>query len=277
MAEATTKAQEAAPGAIVSAASGERVEPLIVPAEIETHSIAVKGKIQLIRITDQASLEEAADDRAEIKRRRKLAADFFAPICDAAHKVWKTAVAKRDEVLAPYDEADKAYSRAMGSYEQEQTRIREEEARRVREETERLQREEQARAAAERKRLEDQANESKLERAVQAEERGDTATADRILEEPVVVPPVAPRPIFVPRPPTAAPPPAAKGVSFRDNWKAEVVNLLELVQAVAKGEQPITYLQADMPAINAVARALKDETRIPGVTVKNERLAPQRV
>lgn len=69
--------------------------------------------------------------------------------------------------------------------------------------------------------------------------------------------------------------PKAQGIAGRKTWKAEVVNLAELVKGVAKAleagdETMLPYLQADEKALGQVARALKGATRIPGVRVYAE-------
>lgn len=80
-------------------------------------------------------------------------------------------------------------------------------------------------------------------------------------------------------PPTAviAAPTKASGISSRANWKFEVTNLAEMVAACAgvpadKLARPelLVYLTTDDKAIGGVAKALKAETRIPGVRVYAE-------
>lgn len=248
----------------------------VATQELETQAAAIAQKIPLIAITDQASFEAAAADRAEIKRRLVKIDEVMEPICSDAYRTWKTATGKREELRKPFLEADRTYSRAMGAYEQEQQRIRREEEERARRERERLEREERERAEAEQARLKKEAEDRRLAEAAAAEQRGDTETATRLIEAPVEVPTVAPRPVFVPAPPPA-PKPAAAGVSFRDQWKAEVVDLMALVRAVAKGEQPITMVTANMVTLNGLARSLKDSMNVPGVRATSDRIAAQRI
>jgi hypothetical protein len=60
------------------------------------------------------------------------------------------------------------------------------------------------------------------------------------------------------------------GESKRDNWTAEVVNLLELVQAIARGEQSIALVEVNQAALNGLARSLKKEFRVPGCQAVNK-------
>jgi len=64
--------------------------------------------------------------------------------------------------------------------------------------------------------------------------------------------------------------PKAAGVAGRVTWKAEVVDLAELVksaaEALARGDDTLLgYLQADTSALGQVAKALKAKARVPGV------------
>ena len=247
----------------------------VTTQELEVQATEIAAKIPLIAITDQASFEAAVEDRGEIKRRLAKIDEVMSPIVSAAHATWKTAVGKREQLRGPFVEADKAYARAMGAYEQEQERLRREQEAAARRERERLEAEERARVAAEQERLRKAEEDRRLAAAAAAEAKGDAETAERLISAPVVVPTVAPRPVYVPPPPPAQKP-TAQGVSFRDSWSAKVTNLMALVQAIAKGEQPITLIDANQTALNGLARTLKQSMNVPGVEAVNERLAAQR-
>jgi hypothetical protein len=81
-------------------------------------------------------------------------------------------------------------------------------------------------------------------------------------------------PVFVP--PVQVQRAMAAGISFATTWSAEVTSLAELVQAVARGEQPITLLQANMVALNGMARSLRGAMKIPGVKAVPKRGAATR-
>lgn len=57
----------------------------------------------------------------------------------------------------------------------------------------------------------------------------------------------------------------AVGTSTTTRWHAEVTDFPALVLAVAMGEQPIALLQVNQQALDALARATKGESTIPGV------------
>ena len=54
-------------------------------------------------------------------------------------------------------------------------------------------------------------------------------------------------------------------IHVRTTWHAEVVDFTLLAKACAEGQQPLELIQPDMPALNAMARTLKDRLVIPGV------------
>ena len=54
-------------------------------------------------------------------------------------------------------------------------------------------------------------------------------------------------------------------------WKAEVTDLMALVDAVAANKVPLFYLQANEKALNDAARAAKAALNIPGVKPVEDR------
>ncbi len=67
--------------------------------------------------------------------------------------------------------------------------------------------------------------------------------------------------------PIVAAAPKTAGVSTRKVWKAEVSDKVELVRFVAAHPEYIGLLDANMPAINKIALALKENCPIKGVRV----------
>lgn len=94
-------------------------------------------------------------------------------------------------------------------------------------------------------------------KAVRAEAKGDTERADAIRES---VP-------SIPVPIVQAEPPKLAGVSFRTDWKAEVVSLMDLAKAVVAGQIPAEAIMGNEKYISQTARALKSSMRWPGVRV----------
>ena len=124
-------------------------------------------------------------------------------------------------------------------------------------EQDRLQRAEQARldgiAEKERARL--------AEDAARAEEEGDTETAEVVREEATHV--------HVEQAPPAATP--SGPVHIRETWKAEVTDLRALALAVGEGHHLLEFVQANMQALNAMARTQKGAMNIPGVKAVMEK------
>lgn len=88
----------------------------------------------------------------------------------------------------------------------------------------------------------------------------------------------APKPGEAPLPPivvpaVAVPIPKSEDVGFATYWKAEVTDLMALVQAVAAGKVPLFYVEANEKALNDAARAAKAALNIPGVRPWDDRRA----
>jgi hypothetical protein len=100
------------------------------------------------------------------------------------------------------------------------------------------------------------AEEEALSRAVRLESSGNTAAAEALIAH-VPAPPVV----------MAAPRPSGHGVNVRKVWSAQVDDLAKLIAWVAEdisGRK--AFLEPCMPALNAQARSLKDDLRIPGIS-----------
>jgi hypothetical protein len=226
-------------------------------------------------VVDQASFTHAGQMLQGIRLYTKKVHDVFDPIVEANHKAHKVAVDQRKNMLAPVENAERVLKERMGDYEQAQQRlaeIAEQERRREQERLEEEARQEALKIEAENRR---QAEEATLAVAIQAEEQGDTEAAEQILEQPVFVPPVAPRPVFAP--PVQVMVPQATGVSFRSVWSAEVTDLKTLVLAIAAGKAPLAAVMADMTVLNGLARSLKGSMNVPGVRATEKKSAAVRI
>ena len=56
-----------------------------------------------------------------------------------------------------------------------------------------------------------------------------------------------------------------KGAAFVDKWSAELIDMGELIRAIADGKAPVTLVKVDQTALNQLARALKSALSVPGV------------
>lgn len=206
--------------------------------EIAAKVVDIKAKADAIAVVDQASYDAADALNKAARDEKKAFHVFFDPIDETSKKQRQAVIAQGKAVDEPLDYVIKVTGDKQAAwYRKEQARIAEE----------KRAAEEAARKAAE---------EAALAAAAELADAGMTAAADAALEAPVVVPKI-----------DIAGPEKAEGVSFRTTYSAEVVNLLELVKAVAAGSIPVSYLTADMTALNGWARSTKGTDTIPGVRV----------
>ncbi len=160
------------------------------------------------------------------------------------------------------DQAESTLKRAMVTYSNEQERLAAE-ARRKADEEARIERErlakierEQAEAAA-KAQAEAQAAAKAMQAAQEAQEQAAMAamTANVVTVTPAVEAPAK-----------------VSGISSRSTFSAEVIDLMELVKAVADGKAPIECIAPDTKFLGAQARAFKKAGQLyPGVLAKEER------
>lgn len=174
-----------------------------------------------IIVYDQSSYEQAGEIlRGIAKVKKEIKAKFSEPK-EKAHEAHKAICDLEKELLAKVTVRETEIRNKMTAfYEAEQKRIA---------------------AEMERKRIE---AEKQMQIAAEAEAAGDTEKAEiavalAAMEESTVT--VAPK---------------AAGVSMREVWSAEVIDLDKI---------PREYLLPDMNALNALAKAMKKESPIPGV------------
>jgi len=209
----------------------ERAKALVIDSA-ESHGVAL-NTIKACR-----AVEKELTDRFE-KPRKDL---------DTAKK---SLLATRDGMVGPFAEARSIVSRKADDYEAAERRRAEAEARAAEAEARRI---EAANRAAEQERA--------LAAALEAEQAGDgqqaadlLAEAEEVESAPVFVPVVAPRAQIA----------TVAGVSTQTRYSAEVVDMGMLVAHVATHPDMLNLLEPDMPALNSLARSLRDAMRIPGV------------
>ena len=210
----------------------------VLPEETEREALTWPERARSITITNQQTYSIAATLLIDISALAKRIQDHHKPIKDAAYAAHKVAVAAEKRLLDPLDEARTILRRGIGAWEAEQERIRME-----------LERKAQAEARK-------QEEEMRLALAVQAEELGaDEVTTEEILSTPMVT--VAPvvAPTFE----------RVSGVSTSQRWHAEVTDIKALCRAVGEGKASVEFVQANLVALNALARAMKSTLNISGV------------
>lgn len=213
---------------------------------IEKDGMLLVQQAEDIRVVDAESFQQAGVFARRVTAGIKMAHELMDPVCESAHTAHKVAVAQLKKLVEPFETAKKLVGAQTAAWDQQ--------------ERDRVRREQQA-ADAERRRLED---EERLRAATRLEAQGKPAAAEAALTAPVQVP------VFTPPIRQAE---KAEGLSFRDNWKAQVTDLMALVQAVAEGKASLACLEPNMVTLNGLARSLKDQMRVPGVEARNERIS----
>lgn len=208
-----------------------------VPMECKERALSLPERAKNVTVTSPEECLFAEEMLAECRAMELEIHAAFDPIVERAFAAHKSAVAQLKKYIEPIEAGRKAIKGKIAAYRNEAERAR-------------LQAQMQAQAEARRI-----AEERALAEAIQAEADGDIATANAIMEEPVYVPPV-----IVQR--TA--PPATRLSAERSTWRAEEVDLMELIRAVASGSQPASLLMGNMIAINARARTDKHRFCLPG-------------
>lgn len=225
----------------------------VIQQELNAEGRTIQEQAFALTVSDQPSFERAGLFLRTVKEYLKRVGEVFDPIVKKAHDTWKEALEQKNKLEAPALQAERALKATRAAYEGERRQQAAEAQRRADAESQRLQ------------------EEAKLKVALEAEARGDGQGADRILEAPT-----PPAPIIVPA--AIIPPPVkTEGMSFRSNYKAEIVDLFALVKAVAAGQAPLAYVQGNLTALSQAAKALKDELRVPGVRVVLELVESVRV
>lgn len=215
------------------------ISPEIMPFKTESSSIESKASGLAATITDDETLQRAADEVTRIAGVRKTIAAKFEKIKTPQYQAWKATVALEKEVDTPYANAETKLRAAALDFNRERQRIAEEARIKAEDETRR------------------KADEERLKLASAHAETGDQKKADEILDDPFYVPPA-------PVPTTA--PAKIKGMSFTKTWRAEVFDLKALCRAVADGTVEETAVSPNWEVLNGIAKALKKEfKKYPGV------------
>lgn len=226
---------------------------LVLAAKAQTALTGATGFV----IDSSDMYDIAADDLRYVKALQKEVEEKRTSITGPLNQAVK---AVNDLFRAPkerLEQAEATLKRAMVAWTTEQERLAIE-ARRVAEEA----------ARAERARMEEAARQAQTE-AEMAAEAGDMeaaaiaqahAEAAALTAQVVTIAPAVEVPTKV------------AGISGRVAYSAEVVDLMELVRAVAAGQAPVECLQADTKFLNAQARAFKRAGSLyPGVEARVER------
>jgi hypothetical protein len=204
---------------------------------------------QALPVRDDLELVAAGERLLVVIQGRKNIAAKFAPVIEAAHRAHKQALKLRDEVDAPFAQAERLLRDSRNRYSLERQRRQEDEARRQQEEARKAR---EAAEAQERARLE--AEREAERKRLWAEGKRREAAAVKAAPLPEVVIPEAPP--ATPPPP----PPKEEGFSQRVHWRWELEDASKI---------PDQYWQVNEKLVGELVRKLgKDaESAIPGISV----------
>lgn len=189
---------------------------------------------ETLAITNDDTYRAASAFLLNVKELGREIVGFFAPLKSDAHALHAKLCAAEKAKLEPLQKIEAAIKGRMLAFDREQERIR---------------REEEERRRAEARKLEEEA---RLAEAVELEQAGESELAERVLEAPAFIPPVAvPRSV-----------PKVQGIKYSTTWKYRIVDAAKI---------PRQYLSVDERKIAGVVRSLGKEASIPGVEVYEDR------
>lgn len=210
--------------------------------QIGNEALTIVGQATGLQVINNETRTRAAELGRIIAGLDKQAKEKFDAIKEPLNRAKNEIMAWEHSVRDPLENAKKYLSREIGTYDQEQEKIRQAEERRLQE----IARQE-AEAEAKRK-----AEEQALQDAIELEAAGDHVTAQAVLNNP------APIPVYVPPVIVSKIVPKAEGVSVATNWNFRITD-----EAVI----PREYLMVDEKKIRQVVKALKNKCAIPGIEV----------
>ena len=155
----------------------------------------------------------------------------------ASHKAWKAVCDLERKLLTPLQTIKIEINRKLGKYSFE----KEEKARK----------EEELRIAAERKRIEEEA----IKRAEELEKNGAKEEAAQALEEAV-------DPIMQPTPEPIEKAPKVEGIVHKTRWSFRIKDVSKI---------PLEFMMPDEKKIRQVVQSMKQDTKIPGIEIYQER------
>ena len=212
--------------------------------EVTEKALTITQQANAVTVTNEAQKKAAGELFLNVKSMMKAVDESFDPIITKAHQAHKEAVAQKKKHYEPLDAAAKYVKKIIGDYDTKLENERKAEERRL--------------ADIARKEAEEKAIQEAIESERQAKLNGATqeeaaAVAERVIEQPVYVPPVV-----VPKAKEKI-----SGMVFRETTKFRI-----------KDESliPRQFLIPDMVKIGGVVRSLGIQANIPGVEIWMEKV-----
>jgi len=196
--------------------------------ETEHQIVEVANESLELVIVDNDSYSRAGELLVSHEALKKVIVAKFKTPKSKAHDSWKEIVAWEKEEIARLTPSITNLNKQMTAWVVEQEKLRKaEEARLLRE-------------------AEKKAEEEQLAAAVEAEAQGDSEEAGAILEEPV----------FTPPPVVEKSVPKVSGQTMSTTWRYKITDLNKI---------PRQYMIPDEKALNALVKAQKERTNVPGI------------
>jgi hypothetical protein len=231
--------------------------------EISEKAIVLAQEARELVVRDQETANRATQLILAGKDMVRKIKDYFAPLKRAADEAKRKLLdAEKAELqkVEPYIEKLQASLTAWRLEQERKRREAEEAARRAEFERKQLE-EELLRKAEEARRLEEEKKRIEGEEAARKarEELERKALEEAAARESQIIPP-----------PPIPEKPKTDGLALRTYWKARVVNMRALLQAVLSGEVSDESIIPNMVFLNDLANKLKDKAKIPGVEFYSE-------
>lgn len=213
-------------------------------AKVQADLLPLVARAQALVVTNQEEHGHAQEFLVEATRFERGVVQMFETPKQLAFQAHRSICDLEHTLLDPVRSAKKTASAAITKYEGE--------------ERERALAEQRRLEAEARKRMEEQA----LAQAAAIEASGDAELAEQVLEDAATAP--AP-PVHVVPKVTSTP-----GVGSRTTWRAEVTDLQALIRYVAASPGHVNLIEANMTALNGLARSLRGAMNVPGVRAVSE-------
>jgi len=153
-----------------------------VGSDLADTSMSLAQRLRVCTITDEASLQQAVDDRQLIADALIRIGNYFDPLIAMAHKLHKTLCDRRSEVSEPLRRVDTVKRAAISDYKAAEDRRRQQ----------------QEQDAADRQRKDDQDRAAAAAAAL--EQSGEHAMAATVLAEAIAAPPPVVAAVLLPFP-----------------------------------------------------------------------------
>jgi len=200
----------------------------------ESKGIKLLDSAKDIVIINQSTREYAVEFTAGARRAIKAIEDEFRPDIDKAHTLHKDLLARLKKLTSPFKEAKAIVDAEISRDYMEQEQMRREKERQAR-----------VKADAERKRQED----ALTKQAEEAIKEGDVETAEALVDSKVITAPIVPVAKVEQTIRTTA-----GQATVRKDIKVELVNKKAVIEAVANGAFPSTFLTVDMGVVKRYAK-----------------------